>query len=139
MIYHFRRVIVSFTLCPTLVVILVFSDVAKTLPLYQEGSMNLLETFIASLWLGMVTAMIGMFFYGIPAFCLALLYAYLRLNRCFQHILFVCVAGGLGAQLWCEVLSLETISNRYTSFFLGAATSLLMAFYALPKQPKIQE
>ena len=135
----FRRVVLSFTLCPALVGIFIFADFATYGPVPERAEMNPLKTIAASFGVGILSAVTGMIFYGLPAFGLALLYAYFRLKRCFQHVLFVCVAGGPGAQLRCEVLSLETIGNRYTSFFVGAATSFLMAFYVLPKQPEIQE
>lgn len=134
LIYPFRRVVVSFTLCPALVGIFTFGYFATIGLVLQKAEMNALEMIAGSFGFGILSAVTGMIFYGLPAFGLALLYAYFRLKRCFQHIVLVCVAGGVGAQLWFEVLPLDSLDHRYSSLFLGTVTSFLMALYALPKR-----
>ncbi len=130
--YPFRRVVVSFTLCPALVGIFIFGHVATIGLVFENSEMNALEMIVASFGFGILSAATGMIFYGLPAFGLAMLYAYFQLRRCAQHMLIVCLAGGTGALMWGEVLPMET--HHVGNFCLGAVTSLLMALYALPRQ-----
>lgn len=132
--HPFKRVVVSFTLCPTLVGMFIFVYIA-TIGLVVESSDSItLEMLAGSFWFGILSAVTGMIFFGVPAFGLALLYACLGLHRGLPHILFVCVAGGLGAQAWSDVLQMGNESTPYSSLVSGVVTSFLMALYALPKQ-----
>jgi len=130
--YPFRRVVVSFTLCPALVGIFIFGYVATIGLVFENSGMNALEMIVGSFGFGILSAATGMIFYGLPAFGLAMLYAYFQIRRCAQHMLIVCLAGGTGALVWGEVLPMET--HHVGNFCLGAVTSLLMALYALPRQ-----
>lgn len=130
--YPFRRVVVSFTLCPALVGIFIFGYVATIGLVFENSGMNALEMIVGSFGFGILSAATGMIFYGLPAFGLAMLYAYFQLRRCVLHMLIVCLAGGTGSLVWGEVLPMET--HHVGNFCLGAVTSLLMALYALPRQ-----
>lgn len=98
----------------------------------RTTSMSVVETVIGTFWFGILSAATGMIFYGLPAFGLAILYAYFQLRRCVLHMLIICLAGGTGSLVWGEVLPMET--HHVGNFCLGAVTSLLMALYALPRQ-----
>ncbi len=136
--YPFKPVVLSFTLCPALVGIFNFAYIATIGLVVESSDANALEMLAGSFWFGILSAVTAMILYGVPAFGLALLYACLGLHRGLRHVLFVCVAGGLGAQAWSEVLQMGDGSNPYRSLVLGVVTSFLIALYALPKQSSVR-
>lgn len=132
MTYPFKRIVASFTLCPALVGVFIFGYFCTLELMARTTSMSVVETVMGTFWFGILSAVTSLVFYGIPAFGLAMLYAYFQLRRCVLHMLIVCLAGGTGALVWGEVLPMET--HHVGNFCLGAVTSLLMALYALPRQ-----
>lgn len=136
--YPFKRVLVLFTLCPALMGVFNFAYFTTIGLVFESSDLNTLEMLAGSIVFGILSAVAGMIFFGVPAFGLALLYACLGLHRCLRHIVFVCAAGSLGAQIWSEVLPMANGSNPYSSFVLGVATSFLMALHALPKQSSLR-
>nr|WP_288452924.1 hypothetical protein [uncultured Pseudomonas sp.] len=136
--YPFKRVMVLFTLCPAITGIFNFAYIATIGLVVESSGANALAMLAGSFWFGILSAVTGMIFFGVPTFGLGLLYACLGLHRYLRHILFVCVAGGLGAQAWSEVLQMGNGSNPYSHLVLGVVTSFLMALYALPKRSSLR-
>ncbi|OLU20972.1 hypothetical protein BVH01_03385 [Pseudomonas sp. PA1(2017)] len=106
--YAFKRIVASFTLCPALVGVFTFGYFCTLELMARTTSMSVLETVIGTFWFGILSAVTSLVFYGIPAFGLAMFYAYFQLRRCVLHMLIVCLAGGTGALVWGEVLPMET-------------------------------
>lgn len=131
--YPFKRVLVSFSLCPALVGIFLSGYFATIELMVRTTSMNAAEVIVGARWFGGLAAVIGTLFYGVPALLLVALYAWCELYRCPRHLAIIGLAGGLGALIWGEVLPLE--SKPVVNAVLGCVTSFLMALYALPRKP----
>ncbi|WP_070888294.1 hypothetical protein [Pseudomonas argentinensis] len=130
--YPLKKVIISFTLCPVLVVIFGAFDFARVELLSQSSSMSTAEIFVAAFWLCVLGSLTSLLFYGLPALILSVIYASFRLYKCALHVFIVTMAGGFGALAWGTVLSMDI--NETFNFLSGAITSLVMAMYALPKK-----
>ena len=83
----------------------------------------------------------GLFYFGVPAFLLSVIYAVCRLYRVWHNFLLVALVGGSAAHLWVPII----FSNKYVqwertdmfgAFLLGALSSLLMAYFVLPRKVK---
>jgi hypothetical protein len=81
-------------------------------------------------------------FFGIPSVILGVFYAYLKLSKGWWGYIFVFFIGGAGASLWSGVVTNEIKYNLSSFsadsimyfFTLGAVSSLIVAFFALPKK-----
>ncbi|MGE8360412.1 hypothetical protein [Pseudomonas sp.] len=130
--YPFKKVVIAFALCPALVGVFIFTYFATAALLSPTADMNAAEAVFGMLGFGALSALVAELFYGVPAFLLALVYASCKLQRCVQHVCVVCLAGGVAAMGWGELLPLG--SDALVNGFLGATTSFLIALYALPKR-----
>lgn len=137
--YPYWRVILGFTLCPALAgyslgMVMVFDNL-----LSNEAS-GLLNMIRITLFTPLITSIAGFIFFCIPAGFAALVYSMLRLYKSWYSYLFVMLCGGGAAHLWELTVWVreyedwvETLSPDL-SFFLGASSSLLMAYFVLPKK-----
>ncbi|GGY01812.1 hypothetical protein GCM10007160_32140 [Litchfieldella qijiaojingensis] len=86
-----------------------------------------------------IASLTALYLFGVPAFLLSLLYALIKLRKSLQAYLITFIAGGSGAQIW-TLLPVTTASIdeglfRFPgTFFMGAVSSLVMAFVVLPKR-----
>lgn len=134
--YPYIKIIVSFTLAPTLVSFIVgFFSGASVL---AEG-IDKLSSAVAIIF---ITGILGGIYFCIPAFILSILYAALRLYKVWYSFLLVTIVGGSAAHLWAAIIwgneeSIQSdITNTHGLFFvLGALSSLLVAYFILPRRP----
>lgn len=133
--YPCRRVIICFTLCPLLC--------GFIYGLFGVGAIFLNDNdYSFSTGIGMffilpvAGGLTGLFYFGIPAFILSITYVLFHLEKNWFGYLFVTLFGGVVAQSSSSyILGISSSNNILLSpFLLGAISSLLMAYFVLPKR-----
>lgn len=138
--YPYLRVIIFFTLCPLLCGFVYGLLGVGSVFLHKDGYS--VSTGIGmSLFLPVAGGFTGLFYFAVPAFLVSIIYAVLRLYRVWHSFLLVTLVGGSAAHLWVPII----FSNKYVQwertdmfgafFLLGALSSLLMAYFILPRRP----
>ncbi|EPC00177.1 hypothetical protein L861_14705 [Litchfieldella anticariensis FP35 = DSM 16096] len=140
--YPSWRVIIGFTLCPAAVALFIMSAVMFLGLLFEQDMRDgWWETFGGLPAILLLTSLTALYLFGVPAFLLAVLYSLMKLRKSLQAYLIVFVAGGSGAQVWTwlpvtTASSDEGLFGFPSAFFMGAVSSLIMAFFVLPKHEK---
>lgn len=135
--YPYWRVIIGFTLCPAAIALLIVSAMFLfslfTGPALSDGGEVLGGFFVIAI----IAAVTALYLFGVPAFLLSLLYASIKLRKSWWAYIFTFLAGGSGAQVWTllPVAGSEAgLSEFPGAFILGAISSVIMAFIALPSR-----
>lgn len=135
--YPYWRVILGFTLCPAgmalLIVCAMFLFSLFTGQAFSDGW----EVFGGFFAIAFIAALTALYLFGVPAFLLSLLYAWIKLRKSWWAYLLTFFAGGCGAQAWALLPVAGSEAGLFEfpgAFILGAISSLIMAFIALPSR-----
>lgn len=132
--HPFKKTVIFFTLAPALPGIFIALYFAAIGLFSSAENMVVTDVLFAAIGFGILSCILGLLFYGLPALLLAVIYACLEFRKCFKHIVITGLAGGGTALMWSHLVPLDM--KPVVTFALGAGSSLLMAIYALPKQIK---
>lgn len=133
--YPYIKVITGFTLAPALASFIwgVLSGFSVL-----TGGVDKLSTAVALIF---VIGISGFVLFCIPAFAISVIYAVLRLHKSWTSYLLVLFVGGCIAHLWLPIIwrggyaQWELTDIFHVYFALGAVSSVLMAYFVLPKKP----
>ena len=133
------KTILLFSLVPALAgFILSFLGVIYTFINEGVTQENLLITVFIPLYI-----LFGMFFYGVPSVILGSFCIFIDLKKSFRSYLTVFVLGGSTFALWdnyvlFDLMNINHLSKddsyHYYIFLLGAVSSLMISFFALPRK-----
>lgn len=139
--YPYYKVVFGFLLCP------VVAGIAFTLFAFGYDLTNkvILEVSMAYMGFAVIFVVSGLFFYGIPAVFLGVVYSFLRLHKGVKEYLFVFFMGGGVSYAWGPLINFLFPTDRVepfpgllwhssVPFFLGAGSSFLISLWVLPKK-----
>lgn len=141
------KIITGFSLCPALGGLILGGTVLVNSLVDPSRNEGVFFIICIGLAFTFSSILVATFFYIVPAFFLSLIYVFLKLSKGIFSYLFVSICGGGGAALWCRIVfpkaqngnpllsdfGVLPIAEPSGAFLWGAATSLIMAFVALPK------
>ncbi|MDP9838273.1 hypothetical protein J2T09_003040 [Neorhizobium huautlense] len=130
--YPFKKTVIFFTLAPALPGIFIALYFAAIGLFSSAETMVVTDVLFATMGFGILSSILGLSFYGLPALLLAVIYACLEFRKCFKHIVLAGLAGGGTALMWSHLVPLDM--KPVVTFAFGAASSLLIAIFVLPKQ-----
>jgi hypothetical protein len=140
--YPYWRIILLFTFCPLAVGFIYGFIGAFQIVFVRDYFVDRNFTSSVAVFLGLpiASAFTGLFYFGIPAFFASVFYALMALQKAWYSYLIVAVVGGSVAHLWVPVIFSDKyvhwdLFNVLNVFFaLGSSSSLVIAYFALPKK-----
>lgn len=143
--YPYKKVVAGFTLCPCIVsVLFVVGFFVEVVPSALDGCDGIESSSVVLGGLGgaLIFPIASMLFFGPPAFCLALFYALVKLKKSAWAYILVFLVGGSGAEVWAAWIWGGWQRGTFPlpwPFFMGGVSSLIMAFFILPKPATMDE
>lgn len=135
--YPYWRVIIGFTLCPAAVALLIVSAMFLFSLFTGQDFSDGWEVFGGFFAIASIAALTALYLFGVPAFLLSLIYVWIKLRKSLWAYLLTFFAGGGGAQAWALLPVAGSEAGLFEfpgAFILGAISSLIMAFIALPSR-----
>ncbi|RUO31136.1 hypothetical protein [Aliidiomarina soli] len=135
--YPYKRVIVFFTLIPAIVGIC-WVFFAGIITLFEKDTNVSSVTFVFSF--SALMGISGFLLFCFPAFIAGVFYSVLKLHKTWFSYLLVTFTGGFVAHLWLAIIWGDVyvewkLTNVFHIFFaLASLSSLLMAYFVLPKK-----
>lgn len=151
--YPYKKVILLFTLCPCLVVIVfmlskVFdSEVFELLHEYPFNSLSFLQVIFGFCIISLLFCIFSLLYYGCPCFVLGFIIEKRELHWSYLNIFSIALSGGFIAQLYTlalfsnnfDIYKLFTFFGVYQPFVFGFISSIIMAWFALPKPEDLED